>query len=983
MGRGTGCAAVAEGKTSESPLDASYNVAVCMPENAAATGLPSPVSGAGSNLQPRSEEESDETAPCPLSLSPGEGDAVPPLLGGSRTPSVIEKSAAGPLERFLAWCCVGCLRKVFSRTRWHYLFFISIYSVLIGPLYLNWAPLRQVLFRSGAYKWECDVNETDPTSLRYIHPDHDTCVQQRLHVGHLFTVCAAADYGFSFFGGLVMDVLGPKIASLLGSSLMLTGWVLISVSTEAIQLLIPGFVFFGLGIDMAFYGTLSVAALFPGHENAVMAVVVAMRALSYMTPVVLDSLTDVLPHLAVMLGFALLGLLPAVLIAIVYAPWKPFPKVTRPAAPTDDPLAAYPSLDLASVSQRRSSLCLYCASCGRQIAPEGEASARADEIGDEESCPAASRARVSEAASMGSPSVCRRGVSVHSGMAPVRCRACRGSESGFPEGGLVGELSADLNDEQRHLEHQLGQFAGRGAAAEGALAAAAVAVRLISGESSLVGPPAVLGESREDREERGRKSFRERVEEGEKRSSVTEMLRRLSSRELGRGAAGGQADVPGAGNANGVAAPHGVVEGAEESREGMGRPETAPGRHDAGSPVHTPTVSHGARPAADGVLGQETDGARSRLSISVRSVEGRVSSVSSGTGAFSPSLAVGSLSKNRSSGTQRGAESRDERWDSVGTGGGMHLQPPSSALSSYTMASAMSLEQAPSLRHYPPTCLGRLCFVRHTLQTHPYVVESLAFIRDFIFSPMYLPIVPYFTIALIRAVYFNDASEDLVPRTLRFLHIVLGFVFVAPPFAGVIADYCGIIVCMLLINTCGTLVIVAAFIAYQADVIFFEYVASFMFMLNMALMTNQVYFFVADTFPQRHLGKLCGFACTIGGVISLCVTAMFEFSVKTEGGFTIMLSLLMGLSVVTYFLIWLLQITAKRARREKTALAGHPQGDSEDTAHDARSDSPKERRDSAMNPADPRSPSGARDANAQPQPRKSLSAAFGLASDAV
>ncbi|KEP65665.1 UNVERIFIED_CONTAM: hypothetical protein HHA_248610 [Hammondia hammondi] len=977
MGCEPDCPAVS-GVASESPVSPTV---VSSPLANAEKSLGPVGAGCAPNPPPTMEAAARSEDPVGSTLSQGDHGDAPPASpspcflamrgkGGKSSSFVEEAPPASAARAVVLGCFWGCLRKVFSRTRWHYLFFISLYSVLIGPLYLNWAPLRQVLFRSGAYSWECDAAETDPTSLVYVHPQHDTCVQQRLRVGHLFTVCAAADYGFSFFGGLVMDVLGPKVASLLGSSLMLCGWLLIAVSTEAVQVLVPGFVLFGLGIDMAFYGTLSVAALFPGHENAVMAVVVAMRALSYMTPVVLDSLVDSLPHLAVMLGFGLLGLLPAVLIALVYAPWKPFPKTSKvPAAPHGDaPFADTPhgdsphrdaslpalgrfSSDLASFSIRRSSVGVCCASCGRPLAPESE-SLPPERLHEEEGFSVANRVCATETGSVGSPYVgARRGLSGHSaGQLALRCRACRGSE-GFPEGGLVGELSADLSDEQRLLEQHLGQFAGRGAAAEGALAAAAVAVRLISGESSLVGPPAVLGE---DREERGR-SLRERVEEEEEeRRTSAEVLRKISTRELAGGGDGG-------GGLEEKAAP--VRESGDENRTKDSTTRLFEATEQAGSRVEgregvgeKDSRSH-VGCARERVSGGETgaekekDAGKSGVSLSLASAPRRMSANSS------------ALSSRQAPAGLRCTDSREER---LGSGGLVYSRRPSSALSSYSMASATSVERAPSLRHYPRTCRGRLGFLRDTLKTHPYVVDSGAFLRDFICSPMYLPVVPYFTISLIRAVYFNDASEDLVPHTLRFLHIVLGFVFVAPPFAGLVADSCGIIVCMLLINTCGTLVIVAAFVAYQADVLFFEYLASFMFMLNMALMTNQVYFYVADTFPQCHLGKLCGFACTVGGVISLCVTAMFEFSVKHEGGFTIMLSLLCALSVVTYLLIWMLQATGKRARERKTSLAGHPQGDSEETDH---------RPDTATGTQAPLS----RDS----QPTKSLSATYGLASDSV
>ncbi|PFH38147.1 hypothetical protein BESB_004880 [Besnoitia besnoiti] len=999
----------------ESPLQEplpGYSFAVAAPEPQPSEAALPPSASVASSRTAHSEagEGCGTSFRVPTSVSRREGLDVAPV---SRSPSLISGKAgrsavlavelppAGPVETFLSWCCVGCLRKVFSRTRWHYLFFISLYAFFIGPLYLNWAPLRQVLFKSGAYKWECDPEEADPTSLRYIHPDHDTCVEQRLRVGHLFTVCAAADYGFSFFGGLAMDMLGPKIASLLGSSSMLAGWLLLSVSSESVQMLIPGFALFGLGIDMAFYGTLSVAALFPGHENAIMAIVVAMRALSYMTPVVLDSLTSALPYIAVMLGFALLCLLPAVIIAFIYAPWKPFPKSAHTAALTAEEHARLScSLDVVSSAPRRSSVGLQCATCGRPIlAAESEGLDRPDRSdaphhGEERSTldddQAIRRPRTSGSSCLDYASISHRASALSGGLLPLRCRACRGSGSvGFPEGGLYGELSADFTEEQRQLEHQLGQLPGRGAAAEGALAAALVAVRLISGESGLPDPPAVLGESREDR---GRRA-REREEE--RRASASDIFRVYSPREArheGTGAPAGPRDGEGADKDHGLASRLEVKSADATPRGPLHAASGGEPAGGAGSGSGSGFLPELSPPLGLGEREKPSSGEASACGGKAR--EDRSGLASSGLASVS-SQRVESLARTHASAgahraSQDGADARRERSSAGGEGRGA---PVHSVSSPYSMASARSrcdeeIRRAPSMRQYPNTCLGRLRFFRDTLRAHPYVVDSLAFTRDFILSPMYVPLVPYFTIALIRAIYFNDASEDLVPNSLRFLHIILGFVFVAPPFAGVIADYFGIIVCMVLINTCGTLVVVAALIAYEVHVVFFEYCASFMFMLNMALMTNQVYFYVADTFPQRHLGKLCGFACTIGGVLSLCVTPMFEFSVKTAGGFTIMLSLLVGLSVITYILIGLLQCTASRNQaKNKAEGALGPGGFGGDAGAGRRrlhtpggESQPTTSRDSAT---------AARrrltddDLSIHARPEASLSATYGLASDFV
>ncbi|CBZ52231.1 conserved hypothetical protein [Neospora caninum Liverpool] len=643
-------------------------------------------------------------------------------------------------------------KRLFSLSRWHLLVLLCCYSVLIGPVYLNWAPFRQLLFDNGVYFW--------------------TCAQQRLHVGNLFTLCTVADYGMSFFGGLAMDVGGPKLASVGGSLLMTLGWLLLAFSSETFRAFELGMVLFGLGIDMAFYGTLPVGSLFPGHCNTVRALLVAMRSVSYMTPVVLQNVATSLhiSYRGIMVGYAVAALAPALLIAAFVTPWRPWEGGGEGGKDGED---------------------------GGE---EGENVGR-------------------EAAHHVSPSalqVCRRAKRQSRRL----CCPC------FP-----------WKTAKQH-ERETTYVDGEG--------------------SAPARPPSILNKcSKNAWESQGEKG------ESEQTSASTPVV-------------------------------------TDQTEASLKHPSVC----DSWPAIPTDT------------------GSLSMISLSSSpkhlNEDGRVAS--SAPCPSEPSSRWGNLPERQASLFSGEAERRAanapaeeapgqhperERGPSLSAAG---VGSRSEGVSEEAIAAYLGQQGAPG---------------RREKAQHVYT-RAMAFAKNYLVSSLYLPIVPYFTITLIRAVYFNTASHDLVPHALTFLHIIIGFVFIFPPIAGYIADRYGILLCMTLVNSCGTLVILLSLVTLllPGQAVWLEYVIAVLFMQNMSLMTNQIYFYVGATFPQRHLGKLIGFTCTVGGLLSLLAAPMFDYSVKSgEHGFLGMLTLLAALSGVTYLLLLVLHVMKRRALKRKTETA--------------------------------------------------------------
>lgn len=279
----------------------------------------------------------------------------------------------------------------FRLSRWPLLVLFCLHALFVGPHYLNWAPLRQCLLYWGVYEWLCDpaeqpqqqrqlagagagssssspdafaefdlgVSSTEAFEPPFLPPGagrgpnaalaatvaageepkghggfsrQATCKAQEIAIARLFGIATASDFGVSFIGGLLLDAWGPKAASSLGTLSMLFGWLLITFSSASVSLYILGFIFYGIGVDAAFYGVISLPLLFARHEGLVMTILMSFRCLAWGTPVVLERLaapeTFGLSAHAVLLGVQCSTLAAGVLIAVLFIPMKPF---QRPA----------------------------------------------------------------------------------------------------------------------------------------------------------------------------------------------------------------------------------------------------------------------------------------------------------------------------------------------------------------------------------------------------------------------------------------------------------------------------------------------------------------------------------------------------------------------------------------------------------------------------------------------------------------------------
>ncbi|PHJ23667.1 transmembrane protein [Cystoisospora suis] len=775
---------------------------------------------------------------CVLPLAEKELYELPPWAVGARNAAAAATArgemvagTSGP-KRERHWISEGLektkkkLGVFFTITRWHYLTLLCLYSVLIGPVYLNWAPLRQLFFDSGVYAWVCDEGETNSADMNYVDPANHTCAQQRLHIGNLFTLCTVADYGMSFFGGLVMDVGGPKMASLCGTLLMILGWVLIGLSSQLFNAFEVGFIIFGLGIDMAFYGTLPVSALFPGHANTVRAVLVAMRSVSYMTPVILQSVAAQfgIGYRGIMFGYGVAAFLPALLITFLVTPWSPW--TTPSPASRHHHCSPEKNSPMLAIARQESSSSLYLKNSKK--------------IKDEDDAPGAAAARLPTA------------------------------------GGEDDELGG-YTKTHKHYEDP----------------------NMPTPQACTPSPTcsATLDVERTDKHPMNFSSGAAWVKTFLKHPGGAEEVDDIEHRRQQAGPLGD----------GGETARSFDDDKKDQSVKGNMVPAYAESLGSRATSSLTPNFS----------LANESDGGNGGDASAVTTHGGSIVTVYPIPG-YDVDLKTSSQCYDPCS---TSVPLEPEQGQPGGGGGGV-IGDIKEKLSEMILPHGASGGVPPP----PPTVLDTVD-KRHRgffwSRVKSASRNGYAFARDYLFCALYFPILPYFVITLVRAVYFNNASHDLVPHSLHFLHIIIGFVCVFPPIAGFIADRFGVLLCLSLVNATGTFVILGSLLLLALPgMVWLEYIISVFFMLNMSLMTNQIYFYVGATFPQRHLGKLIGFTCSVGGILSLLAAPMFDFSLKASNGFLGMLLLLSILSVINYAILFLLHVVRKRRGARTNFLDG-------------------------------------------------------------
>lgn len=147
-----------------------------------------------------------------------------------------------------------------------------------------------MLFRSGAYRWQCTADELATMGI------DDYCTKQYNSVNNLLIVAQSCEYIFGVIAGISLDRLGPFITGSVAIVMHLVGVILYMYSRQQVVAYVPATIFFAGAINMACFPMLALADMFPKWKGLVMSIIVAAQLVSTMMGPVLKAIWDANPR---------------------------------------------------------------------------------------------------------------------------------------------------------------------------------------------------------------------------------------------------------------------------------------------------------------------------------------------------------------------------------------------------------------------------------------------------------------------------------------------------------------------------------------------------------------------------------------------------------------------------------------------------------------------------------------------------------------
>eukprot|EP00921_Rhytidocystis_pertsovi_P014150 GHVQ01023056.1.p1 GENE.GHVQ01023056.1~~GHVQ01023056.1.p1 ORF type:complete len:617 (+),score=50.19 GHVQ01023056.1:648-2498(+) len=225
------------------------------------------------------------------------------------------------------------------------------YTFLTGCVYWGWNGMQDMLYKSGAFLWRCDgvpLDEMD--SIHVGDTSYPTCAGRRNAIGDMYTTAFACHFAFSAVAGVLLDLFGPKLCSLLGLSMQALGWILLSVAGESsAAAYYAGAGFIGSGADTAYLPLLSLANLFPKNEAMILSVLGSVRSTSFAIPIIMSIIFingEFAPNEfnQFCYGYVAIGIGYAILCSVLFVPRRPFKVAgrtdTQAASPEEQEAAA-------------------------------------------------------------------------------------------------------------------------------------------------------------------------------------------------------------------------------------------------------------------------------------------------------------------------------------------------------------------------------------------------------------------------------------------------------------------------------------------------------------------------------------------------------------------------------------------------------------------------------------------------------------------
>ncbi|CCF73955.1 transporter, putative [Babesia microti strain RI] len=170
-------------------------------------------------------------------------------------------------------------------------------AALVGRTLVGWPSIAKMLLKSGAYQWLCTANELAQHSGNKIVDkmvenagkiEGCKCLAQDIAVQSLFATGMIAMMAASGFAGILIHYGGARISFIIGTMLLMTGWLFLGYSNVDFRAHEVGIILIALGMDPVLFSLLSSGNLFPGSEMLITALLASATSVSMIITTLLD-----------------------------------------------------------------------------------------------------------------------------------------------------------------------------------------------------------------------------------------------------------------------------------------------------------------------------------------------------------------------------------------------------------------------------------------------------------------------------------------------------------------------------------------------------------------------------------------------------------------------------------------------------------------------------------------------------------------------
>lgn len=188
-------------------------------------------------------------------------------------------------------------------------------------VYTGWQHFAIMLYRSGAYRWQCSESE-----LKKLKSLEDPCEgAQTNSVQALLRVGLSSEFICGVFAGLSLDHLGPWFTALLGCVSFFLGWMGLVYSTQKFQAYIPAMVLLAGSVNFVAFPCLSLGDLFPEYAGLAVSLVVAAQTTATAVAPVMVLVWDSYPEYSyghIIWGYLAVAFFPVASLYLLCVPWS-------------------------------------------------------------------------------------------------------------------------------------------------------------------------------------------------------------------------------------------------------------------------------------------------------------------------------------------------------------------------------------------------------------------------------------------------------------------------------------------------------------------------------------------------------------------------------------------------------------------------------------------------------------------------------------